>query len=145
MEVKPWNEYSVSEKKILLNFWFGNINRNRDMVTKEDREQFKSLLEKDIDLIMDYVVTLTILDQNSGTMISAMRNGTLERALDTLPRMGEDADYQSIKRQVITILVGLCNITMTTTDTQEIIESAVQLTAETVSVETAKEIKKYFS
>lgn len=139
MEVKPWNKYSVSEKKTLLNFWFGN-NRYQDMITKEDREQFKSFLEKDIDSMMDFVVHLVTTGRNSETLILLMRNGDLDESLEHVPRMDDDEDYSFIKNQVIAMLVGLCNITMATADTQEIIESAVE-----VAARTQKELLKHFS
>lgn len=141
MEIKPWNEYSISEKRTLLNFWFANINRDQDMITKEDREQFQYLLKQDIDLIMDYVVALTMLGSNSETMLFLMRSGNLEKTLkNVLPRMKEDEDYQFMKKKVITILVGMCNITMSTTDEQEIITRALQ-----IAIEAKKEIVKRYS
>lgn len=140
MEIKPWDQYSFSQKRILLNFWFGTVNRNSDMITKEDRESFNCLLEKDIDLIMDFVVALTMLGYNSKTMLVLMRDGTLEDTLDELPRMEQNEDYQFMKKQVITMLVGLCNITMKTTDEQEIVADAAEL-----AIETRKEIIKHFS
>lgn len=139
MKIKPWNEYSVSEKKILLNFWFGN-NGYQDMITKEDREQFKRLLEKDIDSMMDFVVHLVTTGRNSETLILLMRNGSLDELLEHVSRMDDDEDYSFIKNQVIAMLVGLCNITMATTDRETIIADAIGLAAEI-----RKGIEKRFS
>jgi len=139
MEIKPWNEYSFSEKSILLNFWFTNTNPLYDEITKEDREQFQCLLEKDIDLVMDYVIVLTMLGRSSGIMLMFMKDGSLEETLGDLPKMEKDEDYQFMEKQVITMLVGLCNITMATTDEEVIIEDVLQL-----AMESRKEIIKHF-
>jgi len=140
MEFKSWNEYPFSEKRIILNFWFANVNENPEAITKEDRLKFSRLLEQNIDLIMDFVVSLAMIGHNSEIMISLMRNGSLDEVLECVPKMAEDRDFQFVKRQVIALLVGLCNCFMETTDEQEILAKAVPLAAET-----QKEIKKHYS
>lgn len=139
MEIKPWDQYSFSEKRILLNFWFAYSNRNQDILTKEDREYFNHLLERDIDLILDFIVILTTLGHNAETMIQVMRNGSLDKLLADAPRMDDEEDYQFMKKQVITMLVGLCNITMATTDEQEITTGAVEL-----GIKVRREITKHY-
>ena len=147
MEVKPWREYSFSEKSILLNFWFTNTNSLYDEITKEDREQFKHLLEKNIDLVKDYVIVITMLGRDSATMLMLMRDGsleTLEEILGDLKKETDedhqlDEDYQFIENQVITMLVGLCNAFMATTDEETIIKEALQL-----AMEARKAIMKRF-
>lgn len=139
MEIKPWDQYSFSEKRILLNFWFAYSNRNQDILTKEDREYFNHLLERDIDLILDFIVILTTLGHNAETMIQVMRNGSLDKLLADAPRMDDEEDYQFMKKQVITMLVGLCNITMATTDEQEITTGTVEL-----GIKVRREITKHY-
>ena len=140
MEVTPRNEYSFYEKSILLNFWFTNTNSLYDEITKEDREQVKHLLEKDIYLVMEYVIALTMLGRNSAIVLMLMRDESLEEALGDLPKLEKDEDYQFIENQVITMLVGLCNAFMATTDEEIIIKDALQLASEA-----RKEITKHFS
>lgn len=139
MEIKPWDQYSFSEKRILLNFWFAYSNRNQDILTKEDREYFNHLLERDIDLILDFIVILTTLGHNAETMIQVMWNGSLDKLLADVPSLSDDEDHQFLKKQIITTLVGLCNITMATTDEQEITTGAVEL-----GIKVRREITKHY-
>ncbi|MDE5587197.1 MAG: hypothetical protein K2I72_02360 [Bacilli bacterium] len=128
MEIKPWNEYSVLEKKALLNLWFYYTNPNQKAITEEETEKFHDLLDQDVDLIMHLVVCQTMNGQSSESVLLSMRSGTIDTVLNDLPEIAGTEDYEYAKKLTITILVGFYESLVACLTEHEPINNVVPIT-----------------
>ena len=105
MDNKSWNEYSILEKKSLLNLWF--YYTSSGTIKREEAIKFRELLDQDVDLIMHLAVCQAMIGQSANQVVLSMRNGTIDTVLTALPEMDGTEDYEYVKKLTIAMLVRL--------------------------------------
>lgn len=82
MEIKQWKEYSESEKKELLYFWWRQSLNIFILDTTYADEQFEHIVEMDVDLVFATVVMLYFGRFNSKALFDIIMGGNLCQVLN---------------------------------------------------------------
>jgi len=108
-QLKTWGNYSLQERKDLLNYWWHSYGQG--LYSLEELSRFNELIESQSDKI--FVIAVNSYTGGFGLydLIAAIRSGTVDNLLKDIPDLETitDRDFIQSEEDFCSILVGGCN------------------------------------
>lgn len=94
MDIKPWGDYSESEKRKLLHHWWYYYGKM--LVTFGEYMEFSELVERDSNSMFRLAVNFYMRGMSSQPLIEAMRMNKVDALFSSLPKLERGVDFDSL-------------------------------------------------